>query len=128
MSIKDEVMNAYKKLTQIEENTQGFLLNPGVDIPLASESFLDGIDLSQCILFMQSGMGRNPSVLEANITNTIYKVMASKRDVGMRNLTRLDYYSYAMEDSSAEVLRLERAKIETVLSLGGNAPGQNKRA
>ncbi len=127
MTIKQELVDAYKTLSRIEENTQGFLLNPGVDVPESAESFLDDIDLSSCTLFMQTSMGKNPSLVEARVSNAVYKVMASKRDVGIRNMTRLSYYSSALLESSQEMSRLESAKIEAVQSLSGNTPGQNKR-
>lgn len=120
-TLRTELSSFYKKLIDAENNTLGFLGNPE-EVLNNYESFLAEVDLSLSGTLLTQRVPKNGSYIEGFVSIPIFTIVAIQRDLGMRNLTRKDYYRLGGSEIQDEVSRLETAKISVIQSIAGNLP------
>lgn len=118
-----DVKNIYDQLQSYEESVLGFLADPGTAPDFATDLLanLTTNGLEEALLYQ---IPHNPSFLSSGMQTLTDKVNATNRDLGIRQMSRLEYYEDAAVERQEETLRNNARKKKLIQQLMGNSEQQ----
>lgn len=127
MAVKTEIKNLFNKLSTIETNNLESITTPSTNFAFFKDTFSD-FDMKSSKGEAKRVLTNSPSLAEAYLIDSIYKLMAIQRDVIIRSKTRLDFFLESTNESGEERSRLARNQANTILYSFGDSNTQNQNA
>lgn len=123
MTTSADVKQIYEQLQSYEDSVLGFLVDPDVSPDFVTD-LLATLTTNGMESVLLQQIPHNASFIGAGMQNLSDKVNAVNREVGIRSMTRLEYYEDAAQEREEEKYRNTLRKRKLLQYMLGNSDEQ----